>query len=36
MTGVTCGTGTAYRSGAPQFTPGILVGFVLLDHMFSL
>jgi len=21
-TGVTCGTGTAYRSGVPQFTPG--------------
>ena len=36
MTGVTCGTGTAYRSGTPQFTPGILVGFVLLDLIFSL
>jgi hypothetical protein len=36
MTGVTSGTGTAYRSGAPQFTPGIVVGFALLDLMFSL
>ena len=29
--GATCGTGTAHPSGAPEFTPRILVGFVLLD-----
>jgi len=27
----TSGAGTAYPSGAPEFTPGFLVGFVLLD-----
>jgi len=31
MTGATSGAGTAYPSGAPEFTPWILVGFVLLD-----
>jgi hypothetical protein len=29
MTGATCGAGTAYYSGAFEFTP-ILVGFMLL------
>jgi len=31
MTGATSGTGTAYPSGAPEFTTRFLVGFVLLD-----
>jgi hypothetical protein len=26
---------TAYPSGAPEFTPGFLVGFVLLDRMYQ-
>jgi len=30
MMGVTSGEGTAYPSGAPEFTP-FLVGFMLLD-----
>ena len=30
-TGATSGAGTAYPSGAPEFTPRFLVGFVLLD-----
>jgi hypothetical protein len=30
MVGATCGTGTAYTSGAHEFTPGYS-GFVLLD-----
>ena len=29
--GVTCGGGTAYPSGAPEFIPQFLVGFVLLN-----
>jgi hypothetical protein len=29
------GAGTTYPSGAPEFTPGFLIGFVLLDLMFS-
>jgi len=29
--GATCGAGTAYISGAPVFTPRILVGFMLLN-----
>ena len=33
-TGVTSGVGTVYPSGAPQFTLGFLVGFVLLDLYF--
>ena len=28
---VTSGAGTAYPSGAPEFTTGFLVGFMLLD-----
>jgi hypothetical protein len=28
--GNTCGAGTSYPSGAPEFIPGCLVGFVLL------
>jgi hypothetical protein len=31
MTGVTSGPGTAYPSGAPEFTPGFLWGSYLLD-----
>jgi hypothetical protein len=31
MTGATSGAGTAYPSGAPEFTLGFLLGFVLLD-----
>jgi hypothetical protein len=31
MTGATRGSGTAYPSGAPEFTPGFIVGFALLD-----
>jgi hypothetical protein len=31
----TIGAGTTYPSGAPEFTPGFLIGFVLLDLMFS-
>ena len=31
--GVTSGEGTAYPSGAPEFTP-VLVGLALLDLMF--
>jgi hypothetical protein len=34
MTGVTSGEGTAYPSGALEFTPRFLVGFVLLDLSF--
>ena len=30
-TGATGGAGTAYPSGAPVFTPRVLVGFVLFD-----
>jgi len=30
-TGATCGAGAAYRSGAPEFTPRFLAGFVLLN-----
>ena len=30
-TGVTSGAGIAYPSGAPELTPRILMGFVLLD-----
>ena len=30
-TGVTCGAGFANPSGAHEFTPRFLVGFVLLD-----
>ena len=30
-TGATSGARTAYPSGAPEFTPRFLVGFVLLD-----
>ena len=30
-TSVTSGAGTSYLSGAPEFTPRFLVGFVLLD-----
>ena len=33
-TGVTSGVGTAYPSGAPRFTLGFLLGFVLLDLYF--
>jgi hypothetical protein len=29
--GATSGAGIAYPSGAPEFTPRFLVGFVLLD-----
>jgi len=31
MTGATNGVGTAYPSGASEFTPQFLVGFMLLD-----
>jgi len=31
LMGATSGSGTANHSGAPEFTPGFLVGFVLLD-----
>jgi len=30
-TSVTIGAGTAYHSGAPEFTPGFQWGFVLLN-----
>jgi len=33
--GITYGEGTAYRLGTPKFTPVFLLGFVLLDLMFS-
>jgi hypothetical protein len=31
----TIGAGTTNPYGAPEFTPGFLIGFVLLDLMFS-
>ena len=31
LSGETSGAETAYPSGAPEFTPGFLVGSVLLD-----
>jgi len=33
-TGISCGTGTAHPSGAPEIIP-VLVEFVLLDLQFS-
>jgi len=36
LTGVTSGVGTAYPSGAPEFTPRFLVGFMLLDLLFHI
>jgi hypothetical protein len=36
LTGVTSGVGTAHPSGAPEFTPRFLVGFVLLDLLFHM
>jgi hypothetical protein len=34
-TGAICGAGTAYTYGVPEFIPGSLIGFVLLDLEFS-
>jgi len=31
MTGTTCGAGTAYPSGAPEFTSSFFWGLALLD-----